>query len=133
MGHALRVAGARYVPLAIVVAVCVKPSYDPAHVLAALADVFSSGSRADGEPGFFHPDNMRFRSHVDVSDIVALAQTVDGVLSCWVRRLERLGEGDAGELEAGTLPIGPTEIPRVDSRSGFPEFGSITFEMENGR
>lgn len=133
MGHALRVACARYVPLAIVVAVCVKPSYDPAHVLAALADVFSSGSRADGEPGFFHPDNMRFRSHIDVSDIVALAQTVEGVLSCWVRRLERLGEGDAGELEAGTLPIGPTEIPRVDSRSGFPEFGSITFEMENGR
>ena len=133
MGHALRVAPARYVPLAIVVAVCVKASYDPAHVLAALADLFTSGCRADGERGFFHPDNMRFRSHVDVSDIVAQAQTVQGVVACWVRRLERLGEGDAGEIEAGTLPIAPTEIPRVDSRNGFPEFGSITFEVENGR
>ena len=133
MGHGLHVASARYVPLDIVLAVCVKPGYQRAHVRAALEDAFASCLRDDGRPGFFHPDNMRFRSTVDVSEIVALAQGVEGVLWCRVTKLERLGEGDASELEDGTLPVAAVEIPRVDSRNGFPEYGSITFAMDGGR
>lgn len=133
MGHALRVAPARYVPLTIVVDVCVKPDHQRAHVRSALGDAFASGLRADGRPGFFHPDNLRFRSSVDVSEIVAVAQAVDGVQWCRVSKLERLGEGDAGEIDAGSLAVASVEIPRVDSRPGFPEDGSITFKMDGGR
>ena len=133
LGHALRVAPARYVPLDILVTVCVRAGFQQGHVLRALQDVFGSGRRRDGGLGFFHPDNLRFRSSVDVSEIVAVAQEVEGVVWSRVDRLERLGEGDAGELDSGTSRIGATEIARVDSRNGFPEFGSIRFKPEGAR
>lgn len=136
MGHDLHVARGRPVPLAIVVQVCVKPGYQKAHVLAALEDAFRAGPRADGSPGFFHPDALTFGGSIDVSEIVAAAQAVPGVLWSKVTSLTRLGEPDAGELESGTLPLGPTEIARVGSLrygSRFPEDGSMTFNLEGGR
>jgi predicted phage baseplate assembly protein len=133
IGHALRVGPARYVALDIELTVCVAPGHLGAHVLAALHDRFAAGPRADGALGFFAPDAMRLRKSVDVSEIVAAAQAIEGVTWSKVTRLERAGEGAAGELEAGTLVVGPTEIPRVDSRRGFPELGSIAFVIEGGR
>lgn len=139
IGHDLRVAQARYVPLAITMFVCVKPGFVQAHVRAALVDAFRARVRRDGGNGFFHPDNLRFGQSVDVSDLVAVAQAVTGVVWSRVTQLERLGEGPADEIATGTLTLGPTEIARVDSiggvgsQRGFPEFGSITFEMEGGR
>jgi predicted phage baseplate assembly protein len=133
IGHGLRVAEARYVPLDITVAVCVESRHLRGHVLAELENAFSAGLRADGHPGFFHPDNLRFRSSVDVSEIVAVAQQIEGVLWVAVTKLERTGEGAGGEVDAGTLQVGPLEVARVDSRRGFPEFGSITFDLEGGR
>lgn len=133
IGHGLRVAPARYVPLDIAVSVCVDPTHQRGHVLQALQDAFAAGCRADGRPGFFDPDNMRFRSNVDVSEIVTVVQQVEGVVWAAVTKLERTGEGSAGEVDAGTLAVSPLEIPRVDSRFGFPEYGSITFDLAGGR
>ena len=133
MGHDLQVVAARYVPLTIELTVCVKPGHQQAHVRAALTEVFSSGIQPDGRLGFFHPDNLRFGGSVDASQIVAAAQAVEGVQWSRVTRLERLGEGDAGEVAAGTLLSGSSEIARVDSLNGFPERGSIAFVMEGGR
>ena len=133
IGHGLRVAPARYVPLDIAVSVCVDPAHQRGHVLRALQDSFAAGCRADGRPGFFDPDNMRFRSSVDVSEIVTVVQQVEGVVWSAVTKLERTGEGAAGEVEAGTLALTTLEIPRVDSRFGFPEYGSITFDLAGGR
>lgn len=124
IGHGLRVAGARYVPLDIRMDVCVEALHLQAHVLHALQDVIAAA---------FAPDNERFRSGVDVSDLVAVAQQVEGVVWSAVTRLQRTGEGDRGELAAGTLAIGPLEIPRVDSTPGFPELGSIGFDLRGGR
>jgi predicted phage baseplate assembly protein len=133
MGHDLRVAPALYVPLAITLHVCVKPDYQRAHVLAALRDVFSNHKLAAGQLGFFHPDALKFGQSVVASRMVATAQAVPGVLWSRVTQLERLGQGDRGDLANGFLPIDSTEIARVDSDPGFPENGSITFEMEGGR
>jgi predicted phage baseplate assembly protein len=139
MGHDLRVTAAHYVPLAITLRVCVKPGYQQAHVLAGLIQAFGPRVLPNGKLGFFHPDNLRFGQSVDASQIVAAAQAVPGVLWSRVTRLERLGEGDMGELAKGFLSIAPSEIARVDNaggvgfRPGFPEDGSIAFEMEGGR
>jgi hypothetical protein len=76
---------------------------------------------------------MRFRSSVDVSEIVTVVQQVEGVVWSAVTKLERTGGGAAGEVEAGTLAVTTLEIPRVDSRFGFPEYGSITFDLAGGR
>ena len=61
--------------------VCVQPEYFRAHVTAAVLDVLSSGVRADGTLGFFHPDRFTFGQPVYLSAIVAAAQAVPGVQS----------------------------------------------------
>jgi len=133
MGHDLEVVSARYVPLAIRIRVCVKPDYQTAHVLAALREVFGRRRRPDGSLGFFHPDNLRFGQGVAASQLTAAAQRVEGVQWALVEQLERMGEGDHGELDAGYLPIADTEIARVDNDPGFPEDGTINFVMDGGR
>jgi predicted phage baseplate assembly protein len=133
MGHDLEVTPARYVPLTIVIHVCVKADYQRAHVLAALREIFSVRKLASGGAGFFHPDNLRFGQGVSLSRLTAAAQAVAGVQWAQVKTLERMGEGDQGEVENGYLPIQATEIVRVDNDPGFPENGTIYFEMEGGR
>jgi predicted phage baseplate assembly protein len=132
IGHELRVGPAIYVPLSISLHVFVMPSYQQAHVRAALLDRFAARPLPDGTLGFFAPDNLRFGKRVVASEIVATAQSIPGVLWSRVTQLQRVGQGDAGELALGFLALGPAEIARVDN-TGFPEDGTFTLQMEGGR
>lgn len=133
IGHDLKVVAARYVPLSIRMRVCVKADYQRAHVQSALRETFSNRPLGSGGTGFFHPDNLRFGDGVALSRLVAAAQDVPGVLWAQVDQLQRLGEDDQGELEAGFLMIHPTELARCDNDPGFPENGMFEFVMEGGR
>lgn len=133
MGHDLAIENAHYVPLNIVLQVCVLPSYLRGHVKAALADVFSNRILANGQRGFFHADNLTFGQGVYLSSLVAAAQAVEGVESVRVTRLQRLFEGPKGELESGVLPLGPLEVARVDNDPNFPEHGMFMLEVGGGR
>jgi hypothetical protein len=133
MGHDLEVELARYVPLKIEMQICVKPHYLRGHVEAALLDIFSGKLLAGGQLGFFHPDNLTFGEGIYLSKLVAAAQAVTGVESARVTRLERLGEGDRGELEEGILKLGPLEVPQLDNDPNFPEHGTLKITMRGGR
>jgi hypothetical protein len=133
MGHDLRVGAARYVPLRIVMSVCVLPHYLRGHVEAALLDVFSNRVLPDGRPGFFRPDTRSFGEAIYLSCLVAAAQAVTGVESVQVTTLERLFEGPNGEIESGVLPLGPLEIGQLDNDPSFPEHGILTLVMGGGR
>ena len=78
IGHDVRVLPARYVPLDLQVEATVRPQYLRGHVEAALLRVFSSQVGPDGCPGLFHPDNLTFGSDVEVSRLVAAAQSCRG-------------------------------------------------------
>lgn len=133
IGHDLAVLPAHYVPLDVALCVCVERGFLRAHVLAALLEAFSDGCLADGSLGFFHPDALSFDDNVSVSRLVARAQTVTGVASATVTKLERLFEGPYGEIEAGILAIGALEIARLDNDPSFPENGRIRFDLGGGR
>jgi hypothetical protein len=133
MGHDLAVENARYVPLNIALQVCVLPAYLRGHVKAALTDVFSNRVLPNGQRGFFHPDNLSFGQGVYLSSLVATAQAVEGVESVRVTRLQRLFEGQKGELEKGLLPLGPLEVARDDNDPNFPEHGLFVLEVGGGR
>ena len=133
LGHDLTVAPAEYVPLTIAMLVCVLPGYQRAHVEAALLDLFGTGITASGQPGFFSPDNLTFGTPVTVSGLVAAAASVTGVQSVSVTRLQRLGEGDDGELAAGVLTTGPLQIPLLDNDARHPERGVLQLTMGGGR
>jgi hypothetical protein len=132
-GHDLVVKQARYVPLDVEMTVCVLPSYLRGHVKAALLDRFGNRRLPDGTLGFFHPDNLSFGTDVRLSELVAAAQALPGVESVRVTKLERLFAGPNGELEAGVLPLGPLEIPRLDNDPGYPERGQLKLRMGGGR
>lgn len=139
IGHDLLVRGARYVPIALTLSVCVQPNYERAHVEAALLDVFGAGVRSDGSLGFFHPDNLRLGQDLYVSRIVAAAQTVLGVREVHVIELERFEPNEPtpdleDELPAdGVLALGPGEIARLDVDPSFPENGRLRLVMRGGR
>jgi hypothetical protein len=133
MGHDLDVRPARHVPLDIELHVCVLPHYLRGHVEAALLEVFSNRVFPDGRRGFFHPDNLTFGTGIFLSQLVAAAQAVAGVESVQVTRLQRLDEGDNGEIASGVLPLGPTEIAQLDNDPNFPERGKLTLVMGGGR
>ncbi len=133
LGHDLRVGTAEYVPLYIVMQICVLPGYQRAHVEAALLDLFGTGTTASGQPGFFSPDNLTFGTPVSVSQLVAAAAGVTGVQSATVTVLQRLGQSDDGELAAGVLTTGPMQIPQLDNDPRHPERGQLTLVMGGGR
>ncbi len=133
IGHDVIVRQAKYVPLEIVMNVCVRPHYLRGHVKAALLKLFSNRLQPDGTPGFFHPDNLSFGDNIAVSTLVARAQAVPGVLNVTVTKLQRFGEAPDQELRNGVLLIGPSEVAQVDNDPSFPEHGTITFTMTGGR
>lgn len=133
IGHDLATAGARYVPLDVGLQVCVLPHYLRAHVRAALSEVFGNRALAGGKRGLFHPDNLTFGGSVFLSQLVAAAQSVEGVESVRVTRLQRLFEAPKGELESGVLSIGPLEVARLDNDPNYPEHGQLVLDLRGGR
>ena len=133
LGYDLRVVPAHYVPLEVELKVCVLPNFLRGHVEAALLERFSPRIMANGQPGFFHPDNLTFGAGVTLSSIVAAAQAVPGVVSVAVTTLKRFGEPARDEVEKGILPLGPMEIAQLDNDPSFPEHGKLTLVMEGGR
>lgn len=133
VGHDLKVAWARYVPLEVAMQVCVLPPYLRGHVKAALNDLFGNRLLPDGSRGFFHPDNLSFGEGIYLSKLVAAAQAVTGVESVRVTKLQRLFETPNHEIEDGVLPLGALEVARLDNDPNFPENGRLTIELNGGR
>ena len=133
LGHDLCVGPAEYVPLSIVMQVCVLPDYQRAHVEAALLDLFGTGITASGQPGFFSPGNLTFGTTISVSRLVAAAAGVTGVQSATVTLLQRYGQGEDGELASGVLTTGPLQIPQLDNDPRHPERGQLLLMMGGGR
>lgn len=133
IGHDLATAGARFVPLDVEIQVCVLPHYLRAHVRTALLEVFSNRVLAGGRRGVFHPDNLTFGGSVFLSQLVAAAQSVEGVESVSVKRLQRLFEEAKDELDSGVLYIGPLEVARLDNDPNYPEHGQLVLDVRGGR
>lgn len=130
IGHDLRVEGARYVPVDLALRVCVEPAFVREHVQRALLEALIGR----GSPrGFFHPDRFTFGQAVELSALVAAAQSVPGVVDVEVLRLERTFEGDHGELDAGELTVGHLEVARLDHDPARPENGTVRITMRGGR
>jgi hypothetical protein len=72
-------------------------------VKAAVLDVLSSGVRADGTLGFFHPDRFTFGAPVYLSAIVAAAQAVPGVQSVIAKTFQRQRDDATSALDTGVL------------------------------
>jgi hypothetical protein len=136
-GHDVEIDAPRFVPLDIAFTVCVAPGYLRSDVKQALLELFSTTDLPDGQRGFFHPDNYTFGQPVYLSQIVAAAMEVPGVL--WIdtsekppHRFKRWGQPSRKELEEGMITFDRLEIVRLDNDPNFPENGKIEFFMKGG-
>ncbi len=138
-GYDLEIGAPIYIPLDIALTVCVAPRFFRSDVEALLFDVFSNQVLADGRQGFFYPDNFTFGQPVYLSQVVATAMQVSGVL--WVdtndippapNRFKRWGQASRGETAAGRISLDRLEIARLDNDPSQPENGRIEFYMEGG-
>ncbi len=132
-GYDLEVDGPRFVPLDLILQVCVKPDYFRSQVQGALLDRLSNRVLPDGRRGFFHPDEWTFGQPVHLSRIYAAASEVEGVESVKVERFQRLGRLAQKEIQEGILPIGRLEIAVLDNDPNFQENGSLKLSMGGGK
>ena len=135
-GYDLEVDGPRFVPLEIVMTVCVERDHIRSNVQQSLLDVFSNRD-AGGVRGFFHPDNFTFGQPVYLSRVVATAMAVPGVE--WVdvsdtppNAFQRWGEPARGEVQDGMITMDRLEVARLDNDPNAPENGRLGFVMKGG-
>jgi predicted phage baseplate assembly protein len=132
-GHDLEIDTPRYVPLEIAMFVCVKPNYFRSDVRAALLEVFSSDTLADGRKGVFHPDFFTFGQTVHLSPLHAAAQSVAGVASVQITVFRRQGRAQSNGLVDGYLAMNRLEIARLDNDPNFAERGLFKLTLGGGR
>ena len=133
IGHDLRVLQAQYVPLDLTLVVTVAQGYLAAHVKRALLAALGNKKLPNGQLGFFHPDRLSFGESIYASQILAAAQSQDGVESVTITRLERLLEEERDGMIDGVLAIGPLEIAQLDHDAVHPERGRLRLQMRGGR
>ncbi len=136
-GCDLEVEAPRYVPLEIVMRVCVAEGRRRGDVRRALLERFSARVLPDGTLGLFHPDALTFGQHVALGPLVAAARSVPGVVAVRPVVFQRLG----ARPTLGASPAWPTrdeialgrdEIARLDGLAAHPHRGRLSFEMEGG-
>jgi hypothetical protein len=140
-GHDLEVVPPRFVPLDIHLYVCVCRDHYAGDVERDLLVALSSGYTADGRPAFFNPDNFTFGDNVLLSQIIAHAMTVEGVM--WIGtqdadgvRLGRFGRLDQPDIDfqdEGEIEIAADEVARLDNDPSYPDFGRLRLIMAGGR
>lgn len=142
MGHDLAVVTARYVPVELMMEVCVLPTHARGTVKAELLKVFGNHRLADGTLGFFHPDNLSFGDGVHVSRLIAAAKGVEGVDAVRLLKLRRLDDIPPSNLvhagasvsvpASGVLSMASMEIAQLDNDPSFPENGRLELILRGG-
>ncbi len=132
-GYDLEIDGPVFVPLELVLGVCVKSDHFRSNVKAALLDRLGNQRLPGGKRGFFHPDNWTFNQPVYLSEIHAAAREVEGVDSIDVEIFKRWGRTAEDELDNAILTLGRTEIARLDNDPNFRENGLLKLKMRGGK
>lgn len=131
-GYDLEIKGPVFVPLDIIMNVCVKPGYSRSNVKKSLLSAFSRYDLPGGKRGFFHPDNFTFGQPVYLSAIYQRAMEVAGTASVEVKKFQRLERIPGNEKEDGLLEPAELEIIRLDNDPNFPGNGKIEFLLYGG-
>lgn len=131
IGEDLEIRPPRFVPLDILVALCIHPDFWPEDVRFELEMEFSDGYTRDGRPGFFHPDRWTFGQELHASEIVGRAQAVPGVDVVLLVRMKRWDAPTPGT--DAVVALRANEIVRVQNDPDHLEEGTIVFDIRGGR
>jgi hypothetical protein len=131
-GYDLEIRPPQFVPLDIVMNVCVAAGYFRSEVKRALLRVLGAADLPDGTRGFFHPDRFSFGDPVYSSQLYAAAESVAGVDYVEVVKFQRWGKPGDGELAAGAVRAEALEILQLANDPSFPESGKLELNVAGG-
>jgi hypothetical protein len=132
-GYDLEINAPVFVPLDLVIDICVAPYHFRGDVEQAVLKALSNRAFADGTRGFFHPDNFSFGQPLYLSQLYAAVVAVEGVDSASVTQFQRWGKLANHELQQGYIPMDRLEILRLDNDPNFPENGALRLNMGGGK
>jgi len=132
-GYDLEINAPVFVPLDLVIDVCVAPYHFRGDVEQAVLKALSNRQLAGGARGFFHPDNFSFGQPLYLSQLYAAVVAVEGVDSASVTQFQRWGKLANHELQQGYIPMDRLEILRLDNDPNFPENGVLRLNMGGGK
>ncbi len=130
IGEDVEVRAPEFVPLTIVVVICVASGYWIGDVAPVVEESFSDGRLADGTPAFFNPDRWTFGQSLHASQIEGVLAGIAGVEHVVSIRMTRWWNQAVSSSE--TMAIAPQEIVRVANDPSRMELGSIAFEFQGG-
>jgi hypothetical protein len=131
IGEDLEIRPAQFVPLDILVSLCVAPDHWPEDVRFVLEQEFSDGYTPDGRMAFFHPDRWTFGQGLWASQIIGRVQSVEGVNYVIGVKMKRWNEATPGTPDLAE--VRPNEILQVRNDPDHMERGFIKFDLKGGR
>lgn len=140
IGEDLEIRPPKFVPLEIVVTLCVRPNVWREDVRFVLEQEFSTGWTPDGRRGFFHPDEWTFGQKLYASQIIGRAIHVEGVEHAVERKSVTpsvsvsIKRRNVNEPPRESITdLAPNEIIQVANDPDHLELGTIAFEVKGGR
>lgn len=123
----------RYVGIDLVVVLCARPTALRGEVEAAVLTELGTGRRQDGGPAFFAPDQFRFGTPLERSELEIAVQRAAGVAGVTCVRYRRRGLVAQFDPMHDTVVVGRDEIVRVDNDPSRPERGSLRVVVKGGK
>jgi hypothetical protein len=131
IGEDLEIRAPEYVPLDIIVSLCIHPDYWPEDIRFLLDETFSENYTSAGQQGFFHPDRWTFGQSLRASEITGRVQAVQGVDHITQISMKRWHQ--SGDGTADIITVKPNEIIQVQNDPDHMEKGFIKFNVLGGR
>ena len=132
-GYDLEIRPPTFIPLDIVLDICVKEGHFRIEAVEAVRRAMGRFTDESGRPAYFNPARWTFGQPVWLSSIYAAVEAVPGVDNVAITRFRRLGALDNGELDRGRLELGPAEIARCDNDPDFAEHGTLAIVASGGK
>jgi hypothetical protein len=132
-GQDLMVDGPDHVPLELELTVCVDPTYFRSDVESALRVVLGSGELPDGQPAFFAHGRFTLGQTVYLSPIYRAARSVAGVQTVAATVFQPQGPSTTIYLDQGEIPLGRSQVARLDNDPSYPGHGRLTLVLEGGK
>lgn len=130
IGDDLEIRPPRFVPLEILVTLCIKPEFWKDDIEFLLGQNFSDDYTHDGRLAFFHPDRWTFGQSLRAVEIIGEIMKIpelDHVISVEMKR-----RGQAGS-SIEKIDVNFNEIILVKSDPAHVETGIIQFDVQGGR
>ncbi|MEJ7603342.1 MAG: putative baseplate assembly protein [Kofleriaceae bacterium] len=131
IGEDLEIRPPVYVPLRIVLTVCLRDDVWPEDVRFAILEELSDGYTYDGRLGLFHPDNWTFGQPLHESQIAGRTLRVAGVEHIAKLAITRWDAGSPGD--GRVVEVAPNEIISVHNDPDHMERGFVELVLAGGR